>query len=397
MKLKHFGAALALATLAAQVLAQAPVTLAEAVESAWQRAAQSTEVAGLARRAEAERPAASALWAAPPALEVGLVRNRQRAVGSTRETEIGVAVPLWLPGQRAARLSQVDAEVASASATAQAARLRLAGTVREAASEVAVQRAEVAAAQAQARDLEALAKDVERRVAAGDLARADALAANAEYLSAATALAQARQRLQAAELNWQVLTGLNQVPELPASAPVADVEHPALKAAARRVELARQRVQVARTSRRDAPELVMRVRHESAIDEPSTRGVGVALRIPFGTADRNEPLMAGALSELELAEATERELRQQVEGEVSAARLAEASARQELGDRGHRTKLLRERAALMEKSFKAGETSLPEMLRALTAATQAEADLARSQATLAQATSRLQQALGVMP
>src|SRR5690606_34994863 len=114
-----------------------------------------------------------------------------------------------------------------------------------------------------------------------------------------------------------------------------------------------------------------------------------------GTADRNEPLMAAALSELELAEATERELRQQVEGEVSAAKLAEASARQQLDDQGHRAKLLRERAALMEKSFKAGETDLPEMLRALTAATQAEADLARSQATLAQATSRLQQALGV--
>lgn len=397
MKLKHFGTAVALAILAGPVFAQAPVTLAEAVESAWQRAAQSTEVAGLARRAEAERSAASALWAAPPALEVGLVRNRQRAVGSTRETEIGVAVPLWLPGQRAARLGQVDAEVSTASATLKAARLRVAGTVREAASEVAIQRAEVTAAQAQARDLEALAKDVERRVAAGDLARADALAANAEYLAAVTALAQAKQRLQSAELNWQVLTGLNQVSELPQSAPRADVEHPALRAAARRVESARQRVQVARTSRRDAPELVMRVRHESAMDEPSTRGVGVALRIPFGTADRNEPLMAAALSELELAEATERELRQQVEGEVSAAKLAEASARQQLDDQGHRAKLLRERAALMEKSFKAGETDLPEMLRALTAATQAEADLARSQATLAQATSRLQQALGVMP
>lgn len=397
MKLKHFGAAVALATLVAQSFAQAPVTLAEAVESAWRRTARSTEVAGLARRAEAERPGASALWAGPPALEVGLVRNRQRANGATRETEIGVAVPLWLPGQRTARLGQVDAEVSTASAIAQAARLRVAGTVRETASEVAIQRAEVAAAQAQTRDLEALARDVERRVAAGDLARADALAANAEYLATVTALAQAKQRLQAAEVNWQVLTGLKQVPELPRSAPLADLEHPAIQAAARRVELARRRVQVARTSRLEAPELVVRARHESAMDEPGTRGVGVALRIPFGTSSRNEPLMAAALSELELAEATERELRQQLEGEVSAAKLAEASARQQLDDQSRRAKLLRERAALMEKSFKAGETALPEMLRALTAATQAEADLARSQATLAQATSRLQQALGVMP
>ena len=51
----------------------------------------------------------------------------------------------------------------------------------------------------------------------------------------------------------------------------------------------------------------------------------------------------------------------------------------------------------MENSFKAGETALPDLLRAVTAATQAQAELARSQAVLAQATSRLHQALGVMP
>jgi len=59
--------------------------------------------------------------------------------------------------------------------------------------------------------------------------------------------------------------------------------------------------------------------------------------------------------------------------------------------------LLRERAALIEKSFKAGETPLPEMLRALTAATQAEASVARARAALGQAHARLQQAQGVMP
>lgn len=390
-------AALLLAGLGTQSSAQQPVSLAEAVEGAWRRASQSVEVAGQARRAQAERAAASALWPAPPALEVGVTRDRRRAAGSARETEVGVVVPLWLPGQRAARLGQVDAEASSASAAADVARLRVAGAVREAAAEVALQRAEVASTQAQARDLQTLATDVERRVAAGDLARADALAAGAEYLAAATALAQAQQRLQAAELVWHTLTGLVQVPELSHASAPAQLEHPALRAAGRRVELARQGVQVARTSRLEAPELVVRGRHESATGEPGTRGVGVALRIPFGTAGRNEPLTAAALSELELAEATERELRLQVEGEVAAARLAESSARRQLGDQARRAGLLRERAALLEKSFKAGETGLPDVLRALTAATQAEAEFARSQAALAQATSRLQQALGVMP
>lgn len=399
VKLTSLFAAVLLAAMAAPCFAQVPVTLADAVESAWRRASLSTEVAGQARRAEAERAAASALWAGPPALELGVIRDRQRGNGSTRETELGIGVPLWLPGQRAARLGQVDAEVSTAAATAEAARLHLAGSVREAASEIAIQRAGVAAGQAQARELERLARDVERRVAAGELARADALAADAESLAAAVALAQANQRLQAAQLRWQTLTGLKQVPEVPEAAAVAwaDVEHPALRAAARRIELARQRVEVAKTSRREAPELLLRARHESASGEPGTRGVGVALRIPFGTASRNAPLMAAALSELELAQATERELRQQIEGEVAAARLAEASARQQLGDQTRRAGLLRERAALMDKAFRAGETALPDLLAVVTAAAQAQAELSLSQAALAQATSRLQQALGVMP
>lgn len=122
-----------------------------------------------------------------------------------------------------------------------------------------------------------------------------------------------------------------------------------------------------------------------------------ALRVPFGTASRNEPLMATALSEVELAEATQRELQQQLDAEVATARHAVDSARQQARDETTRAKLLRERATLIDKSFKAGETPLPELLRAVTAAAQAEAAVSRAQAALAQAASRLQQALGVMP
>ncbi|HBM62985.1 MAG TPA: transporter, partial [Pseudomonas sp.] len=46
------------------------VTLAEAVEAAWQRAVQAREVQAQGRRAQAEQTAASSLWAAPPALEL---------------------------------------------------------------------------------------------------------------------------------------------------------------------------------------------------------------------------------------------------------------------------------------------------------------------------------------
>lgn len=397
MSLKHVGAAMMLAAGLAQALAQTPVTLSEAVESAWRRTARSAEATGQARRAEAQRPAAAALWAAPPALEVGVRHDQQRANGTARETEVGVAVPLWLPGQRGARLAQVGAEVEAAAANAAAARLELAGTVREAAAEVALQRAELAAAEAQSRELDAVAKDVERRVAAGDLARADALQANAERLAAMSALAQADQALQASRLRWQALTGLENVPEPVPAAGTPELSHPALKAAALNLQAARERLNVAKASHQDAPELVVWARQELPSGEPTVNGVGVALRIPFGTAGRNEPLMAAALSEVELAEATERELRQRIDAEVRTAQQAEEAARRQLGDETARARLLRERAGLIEKSFKAGETALVELLRAVTAAAQAGAAVSRSHAALARAASRLEQALGVMP
>jgi cobalt-zinc-cadmium efflux system outer membrane protein len=380
--------------------ADAGVTWTQAVDAAWRRSAQSAEAAGLLRRAQAERTAASSLWAAPPAMEVGQIRDRQQAGRTTRETEVGVSVPLWLPGQRPARLDAADAEGSAATAAASARRLRVAGIVREAGWEVTVQRGELAAAELHHRELDALAKDVERRVAAGDLARADALAANAERLSGVSATAQARQRLQAAQAQWTALTGLASVPDAPYGPTASSVptgSHPLLREAAVRVELAQKRLEVVKASRRDAPELLIRGRQETTSGEPNVNGFGLALRLPFGTADRNEPLMASALSELEVAQAEEQELRTRIEADVAGASSAEAAARQQVADEAARARLLRERAKLIEASYKAGETALPEMLRALTAAAQAEASAMHQQAVAGRAAARLEQALGVTP
>ena len=62
-----------------------------------------------------------------------------------------------------------------------------------------------------------------------------------------------------------------------------------------------------------------------------------------------------------------------------------------------RAELLRERATLIEKSFRAGEGALPELLRASAAAAQAEAALAGQRAALGLARARLNQINGRLP
>ena len=52
---------------------------------------------------------------------------------------------------------------------------------------------------------------------------------------------------------------------------------------------------------------------------------------------------------------------------------------------------------MIDKSFRAGESALPDLLRALAAAAQADGAVARQTAALGLARARLQQTLGLLP
>lgn len=376
------------------------VSLGAALDAAWQRAVVARETEGQRRRAEADRAVASSLWAAPPSLAMSHRDDRLQHNAGRRETEIGVAVPLWLPGQRAARTGAAEAAATQALAAEQVARLRLAGELREAAWQIAALQAEVAQAESQAQALKQLADDVDRRVRAGDLARADALAAQAEQLAASALKTDVQQRLQAARSRWTFLTGLTEAPDLKAdlATEAPSAAHPELQFASQSTELARQRVELMRRSRRDSPELTVGVRQDTPSRAESSQGsLVVGLRLPFGTDDRNRPLEAVALTELDVAQTQEQRLRERLDSDIAAAREAQRSAQAQLEAETVRARLLRERATLIDKSFRAGETPLPDLLRALAAASQADSAAARQTAALGLARARLQQALGLLP
>jgi outer membrane protein TolC len=298
-----------------------------------------------------------------------------------------------------------DAELRLAQSTMDATRLRIAGQVRESAWRLAAALAEAATVAAQARYLNGIADDVQRRVSAGDLARADALAARGELLEAEAARSEADQRVNAARAQWRTLTGLDAMPALTPPSVTADLDgtqpagdHPELLAATQAVERARKRVDAVNASRRDPPELSLRYREEApGLGDATQRGIGIGLKIPLGTEGRNAPLQAAAFGELDVAETTELRLRERHAADVAIARDGLQSAARQLDSTRTRAQLLRERAQLIYRSFKAGESSLPELLRAANAAAQAEAALARQHAALGLAHAQLQQVLGLFP
>ncbi len=375
-----------------------------AAQAAWLRSVQSRSAEGRLDQARAAQSVAASPWAAPPALELAHRTDRLNDSLGRRESEIGVAWPLWLPGQRVARGNAADAELDAAETSRLAEQLRIAGEVRVAAWSLQAVHSELAASKARAATLRALTADVERRVKAGDLARADALAVRAELLAAEAEAAGTQARLDAARTRWRALTGVEPLLD-PAEASVVEAriieavpEHPELALALLEIERARKRLDLNRVSRRDPPELLLRYRQESAAAGAAAQNsVGVALRIPFGTDDRNLPRDAAALAELDIAQARERALRRRIEAETGIARDALALAQQQLGAEESRAALLRERAQLIDQSFRAGQTALPEQLRALAAADQAAASLARQRADLGLARAQLKQSLGILP
>jgi cobalt-zinc-cadmium efflux system outer membrane protein len=385
------------------------LTMAHALAAAWDRSLESAEAAGRQRQVVAEQGLADAWLAAAPSLNLSQREGLGSAAAGARETELAIALPLWRPGQRGLNAQVAQAESDWAVASERATRLQLATRLREQAAQV--KQAEAAAMQAaqQRQTLQALCTDVERRVRAGDLAPTDAMAAQAEMLAARSLALEAERSLAAQRSTWTLLTSMTALPEPEALTPRGDAgqrtqaeahleAHPEAQLAAAAVARAQQRVAQVQAQRGAAPELGLGMRQEQpGSGQPRQGSVALSLSVPFGTDAHNAPRLAAALAELGRTQMSLQRAHQQLEAELGLAHGHLNAATDQAAAQAERARLLHERARLLTRSFQAGESSLPELLRALSSAAQADADSARQHAALAQAQARIQHALGQLP
>lgn len=377
------------------------VTLNQALEAAWQRSLEASESRGRYARAMADQGVTQSWLAAAPALSVGQREGLAGAPANSRETEFGLALPLWRPGQRVAGGQASQSQSVWGQATEQAERLRLAGRLRELIGALHLAEVELQQVERQVQVLGQLTQDVERRVRAGDLASSDALAAKSEWLAAQSQASVARQALSVQQTHWQLLTGL---PSLKLQTIVAPTlvqlpeNHPELVLAGAAVDLGHRRADLARVQRSDSPQLTLGMRQEyPGQGAGSQSSVVVALRVPVGGHVYQQPRIAAALGELDIAQTQAQRTRERLTAEVALAQSQLSLSQAQLQAERERAQLLAERARLIDKSFRAGETALPEMLRALAAAASAESSLARQQINHQTAVARLQQTLGILP
>jgi cobalt-zinc-cadmium efflux system outer membrane protein len=402
--------AVAIASLAAgacgqPVVAPAPHSLKNLFDAAWARQPEAQALQARRDDVQAQRRAASSWTPEPPALEAGAKSDRLTGNEGARELEVGVVVPLWLPGERSGSNLLAEAEAAAVESRVEAARLRLAAMVREAWWSWQRSRVDLEIARAQVENARQLASDVTRRAKAGELARADQHQANGAVAAAEAGLAQAE---AAATVALQQIKALGGVPiaTVPATPPIAEPEpplsdfqdHPALAELQDRANVAQRAAELASTQSRPNPELLLATTRERANSTDAyQQTITLAVRIPFGGGPRYDSRVAKARADATEAQAQLALDRARLQSDREAAVARVEAARAQLAAAERRATLASESRGFFEKSFRLGETDLPTRLRIDSEATEAERQAARSRIELAAAISAWRQALGLLP
>ncbi len=387
-------------------------TLRLAFDAAWSRQPEALALAARQDAARAQAQAARSWTPEPVALELASKTDRLHRNLGTREVEVGIAIPLWLPGERGRSQALADAEGRALDSRTAAAQLRVSATVRDAWWSWQRSRAELDAARGQLDNVRRIAADVGKRLKAGDLARADQHQADGAVAAADAAVAQAQashttalqliRSLTALPVSVKVGDEANSAtePEPPMAAmPPGETDtHAELLALKDRTAVAEGSAALAATQSRANPELtIATTRDRGTYGESYQRTFTVGVRIPFGAGPRHDARVASARADgVELQAQTALE-RARLTGEREASRARTDAARTQLAAVDRRAQLARESRGFFDKSFRLGETDLPTRLRIEAEAADAERQAARARIELAAAISSWRQALGLLP
>jgi outer membrane protein, heavy metal efflux system len=379
------------------------ISLAQALELAWQRSAAALTAPSKRQELATRQQAANGLLAGSPAVSLAHRTDRLTGNAGLRELEAELELPLWHAATRLATQRQLDAESRSLEPAQQAAKLQLAGLLRDLAGSIAVAQLEQGLAQQKLSESMQLTSDMTRRLRAGDVARLDTLQSQLAQAQAQAALNSTQAQLQQALLQWQGLTGTLRMPAwgdiaLPQDSRTVPESHPRLLAAQAQLENAQARLSLAETDRADPMDVSVGIsRERSAFGNAAERNLRLALRIPLGTSSRNAPRIAAARLELDSAH-NELDLQRRVlANELEQAHAALAQSRASESASKQRLDLSKQMHEIVLRAYNLGERDLLTRLRADSEKFEAELSLARAQLETRRALSKLHQQLGLLP
>ena len=381
------------------------VSLKNVFDTAWQRQPEAHALQSRRDAAQAQAKAALMLSPEPPSLDISQRSDQMTGNNGSRETEVGIAIPIWLPGQRTASTDLAQAEISLVERKLLASQLRLAASVRDAWWGWLRARIDAELASEQLANSQRLAADVAKRTSAGDLAKSDRHQAEGALAAAQAHAAQAQAASAAALAQVMSLTGRTAQADLTVNAAaeatpssVISVGHPLLAELEDRITMAERTAQLISTQKRSNPELtVATTRGRGAFGDRYGQTVLIGIRVPFGSGPRYDARIATAQAEAIEVQSKLILERDQIQADQRGAASRLEAVRTQLVAAQRREMLANESRGFFDKSFRLGETDLPTRLRIEAEAAEAARQAARSRIDLASAISALRQSLGLLP
>jgi len=378
------------------------LTLTKLVDHALAQYPDMNWLAALEEEAAAIRHRGESWFSGAP--KAGL-RFQEATSGTLHHVDAVVEVPLWNPGQRDAEQKLAGLSQRSAELQTQATRLRVAGLVRMALWDMALQTIRFEQAQAEVKVYEKLLANIKRRVALGDLPRADELLAHSELLQKNSMLNLAEAELMHARKSYQTITQTTKIPadfhERQAGLLEIQNNHPALLSL--NAQIARKQAELNALKLEGAGPTQLAVGINS--DRPSnqdprsndTESFNIAVIVPFGGSAHLAPKLAAAHVDLNRFYAGRDLLVRHLEQTHHEAEHNLEVNRVEVEIAENLKHMAEQHLAMMDKAFEAGEIGLMDLLKFHARTEQARLNAKERKVMLERDLAFYNQAVGIMP
>jgi outer membrane protein TolC len=350
---------------------------------------------------KAKNIVANSMLPSTPAINV-LHQNDVLGSGrGEREWQAELELPVWLPNQRNNRLKVADATQLNVSAGSESLKLNVAGLLRDALWDVALNENSYALAVSKFELASKLQQDVEKRYKAGEMAKTDFMLSQQETLRAEKEQLRAEAELMHARHRYYLLTGMREIPanfEEPQSK-LEDYSQSSIWTEAQsKVGLVETERDLAQIESRENLQVLVNLRsNKGPFDNLSNESIGVKVRIPFGGESHAAPIKAAA--EFVVGQAlTEREtLRNTLETMMHEAEHNLNVSRAELEIVTKQFDIAQKSNELAQKAFRLGEIDLVSLIRIQAQTYEAERAYTTRKIQVKWDITRYNQAVGVIP
>jgi outer membrane protein TolC len=350
---------------------------------------------------KAKNIVANAMLPSTPAVNVVHQNDVLGSGRGEREWQAELELPVWLPNQRNNRLKVADATQSNVSAGRESLKLNVAGLLRDALWDVALNENSYALAVNKFDLANKLQQDVDKRYKAGEMAKTDFMLAQQEALRAEKEQLRAEAELMHARHRYYLLTGMQEIPASfeESQSTLEDYSQSSIWTEAQsKVGLAETERDLAQIESRENLQVLVNIRsNKGPFDNLSNESMGVKVRIPFGGESRAAPIKAAA--ELGVGHAlTEREtLRNALETMMHEAEHNLNVSRAELAIVTKQFEIAKESSKLAQKAFRLGETDLVSLIRVQAQTYEAERAYTTRKIQVQWDIARYNQAVGVLP